>query len=236
MIRFINIKKPCVYMANKSNFRIEEILDKIFDVNLRTRSELAKTFVRFQEYFENPHFRGQIFTLDEFKAWYTANSEEGKKTGKFTYYQDWDGFNIPSNVFDPFYGGRFNPLSQHEVRLLDAFEPRKGTDFYVLGTFGKATAATKVHEISHGLFYTNPDYRQQVLEVVHGMSPEDREKINTFLEKYGGCHPDFWEDETQAYLLDRRCLGANKVSSPGLAKAGEKIKQIYRKIYNPVSR
>jgi hypothetical protein len=218
-------------MTESSNINLEEILANVFNVNFETQNELARTFVRFQEYFENPVFKGKTFRLDEFKDWYIANSPKGKKTGKFTYFQDWDGFNLPSDTLDPFYKGRFDPLSKEEIKLLDEFEPKRNTDFYMIGTYGDITIATMKHEISHGLFYTNPEYKKQVLQVVDNMDPEAKKMINQFLSESGGYHPDVWQDETQAYLLDRRCLGANKVSGKGLKNAGEKIKRIFKEFY-----
>jgi len=52
--------------------------------------------LRFEEYYESPRFKGRIFTFDEYRKWYVKNSPKGKKTGRFTYYSDWSGFNIPS--------------------------------------------------------------------------------------------------------------------------------------------
>ena len=216
--------------------RVEEIISEIYDVHFNKCRDLAETFLRFQEYYENPHFRGKFFSMDEFKEWYIANSPHCEKTGRFTYYEDWDGFNVPSTILRPFYHGEFDPLTVPEKRLLDKFEAKIGDRFYLIGTHGKACAVAQKHEISHGLFFNNPNYRRQVLRVVRGLNTGDRKKINDFLREYGGCHPDFFDDETAAYLTDRRCLGANGVSSEGLAEAGMKIKRIFREFYNPTSK
>ena len=96
--------------------KLEELIENIYHVSFPTRKEAASTFLRFQEHYESPQFRGKIFSLDEFKEWYTANSEKGKAKGKFTYYDDWGGFNIPSYILEPFYKGLFNPLSEKESK------------------------------------------------------------------------------------------------------------------------
>ena len=102
--------------------KVKEIIKNIFHISFSTQHELASTFLRFQEYYESPKFRGKIFSFYEYKKWYTANSPKGKKTGKFTYYKDWGGFNIPSYVLKPFYQGKFNPLSNKEKKFLRAFK------------------------------------------------------------------------------------------------------------------
>jgi len=222
-------------MPNQPDISLEEILSKVFNVNFPRQNQLARTFVRFQEYFENPVFKDKIFTLDEFKAWYMKNSPMAKKKAKFTYYGDWDGFNMPSTVFKPFYDGKFDPLSREEIQLLDVLEPKRDNDFYVLGTHGKVNIATLKHELSHALFFTNPEYRNGVLEVVKGMDPRDKSRIREFLSDVCNYHPDVWPDESQAYLLDRRCLGANGVSGKGLEIAGREIKAIFKRLYVPLS-
>jgi hypothetical protein len=73
--------------------------------------DLASTFLRFQEHYESPEFAGKVFTLDEYKNWYINHSPRASKDGVFTYYEDWNGFNIPSKILKPFYGGKFSPLS-----------------------------------------------------------------------------------------------------------------------------
>ena len=105
--------------------KCKEIVKDIYQISFSSRKELTRTFLRFEEYFESPKFRGKIFSLNEFKKWYTANSPEGKKTKRFTYYEDWHGFNIPSEILGPFYGGRFNPLSNEEKAVLRLFKNKR---------------------------------------------------------------------------------------------------------------
>src|SRR3990167_8171616 len=111
--------------------KLEEIIKNIFHLNVDTQEELTTTFLRFQEHYESPEFKGKIFTLEEFKKWYILNSPNGKKTGRFTYYEDWAGFNIPSEVLEPFYEGKFNPLADYEQKFLDLFKEKRDGKFYV---------------------------------------------------------------------------------------------------------
>ena len=86
---------------------------RIYLIQAATGYQLASTFLRFQEHYGSPRFRGRRFTLEEYMDWYAA------EYGGFTYFDDWEGFNIPSWVLSPFRNGEFDPLLRKEKKLLD---------------------------------------------------------------------------------------------------------------------
>lgn len=177
----------------------KEIARHIYHVKFSTRYDLTSTFLRFQEHYESPEFRGKYFSLAEYKKWYIKNSRHGKETGKFTYHDDWSGFNFPSKVLKPFYSGKFDPLSKQEKEILTLFKEIKGR-FYVIGTYGNKRHTLK-HEIAHGFYYTDDAYRNSVLDILRRIPKEDRKCINTFFSVSGGYHKSVFDDETHAYLL-----------------------------------
>jgi hypothetical protein len=171
-----------------------EVRKNIFLVSFPTHNELCSTFLRFQEYYESPEFRGKIFTLDEYKDWYI------KIKGSFSYFTDWSGFNISSNVFVPFREGKFNPLSEQEINLLKSFENDNGP-FYLIGVSNTGTQKDPrllKHEIAHGLFYTEPEYKRKAQEI---LSRYDLEDLKNWLRDQGGYHESVIEDECHAYGL-----------------------------------
>lgn len=146
------------------SIHLSEITNEILRVHCSTQEHLASTFLRFQEHYESPEFRGKIFTLEEYKEYYT------KKHGEFSYYKDWSGFNVPSYVFEPFRQGKFDPLSTKESRLLSLLRAYKGK-FYVIGTYERKDEKQKEeitlqHETAHGLFYTVPEYKEEILAIL----------------------------------------------------------------------
>lgn len=203
-------------MKKNHEMKIQEPLERIVHVRFAERRDLAATFLRFQEHYESPMFKGKVFNLEEFRKWYVnnsssnsssgdSNSSNGKKTRKFSYYEDWDGFNVPSRIFEPFYQGEFNPLSRKEKKLLDALEEWREEEkqFYVIGTSGQSDMSTLRHEIAHGLFYTRPEYQKEVLNILKKIPVEERRALEKFLEREsGGYHPDVFEDEMQAYIIE----------------------------------
>ncbi|MFA6422356.1 MAG: ABC transporter ATP-binding protein [Candidatus Buchananbacteria bacterium] len=177
----------------------KKISDKIHLLTFRTQRDVTSTLLRFQEYYESPNFKGKIFLLKEYKEWYILNSPNSKKTGKFTYYSDWNGFNIPSYVLKPFYKGRFDPLSKSEKMILKIFEDT-ANPFYIIGIHEETKIGHLLkHEIAHGLFYTNKKYRDEVLQI---LKKYNTEKIKEELRSKAGYHEEVLEDEIHAYAID----------------------------------
>ncbi len=161
--------------------------DRIFLVRFKTQYALASSFLRFQEHYESSRFRNRVFSLEQFMDWYAARS------GAFTYYEDWSGFNVPSTAFAPFYEGRFDPLLEKEKRLLRLFA-RESTPFYVIGI---AADQDLTHELAHALFFTQAAYRQAVRGA---MRPYDTSGIRKRLMALG-YHRSVLTDEVHAYLI-----------------------------------
>lgn len=44
-----------------------EIVDRIHVATFDTQRELCSTFLRFQEHYESPEFRGKVFSLAEYR-------------------------------------------------------------------------------------------------------------------------------------------------------------------------
>ncbi len=168
--------------------KVTNLTDRITLLDFKTQELMGKTFVRFQEYYESPKFHGKIFTLDEFMDWYI------EENGSFSYYEDWEGMNIPSYVLKPFYDGKFDPLTKEEKKLLNLFKNRKGR-FYIIGVNGGNKEAIE-HEFCHALFYTNKDYKREVQNALK------RYKL-TKLKKHllsVGYSKKVLEDECHAYM------------------------------------
>ena len=217
--------------------KVREPLENILHVQFIRGNELAATFLRFQEFYESPHYKGKIFTFEEFKEWYTAHNEEGKKTGRFNYFYFWEAFNIPSNILKPFYQGQFNPLSDREKTFLKAFAERKDP-FYIIGTYGKDNdeklikddgAGNLKHEVSHGLFYLHPEYRQRALAIIDEIPIEVRHQIIDFFKRTGGYHSNVMKDEIHAHVLtEQEYLVENGVDISSLDEVRKKLERNFQ--------
>lgn len=210
--------------------RLSEPLADIFHITFEKNRDMAETFMRFQEHYESPEFRGKIFTREEFERWYTAHSEGGKETRGFTYCEDWGGFNIPSYVLEPFHDGKFDPLSEGETALLRLFEGRRQRLFYIFATREKKKASTFDHELAHGLFYTNESYRDAVLSVLSRIHDGTRREMHGFLLGLAGYHPSVIDDESHAYLISDPDFFEKEadIRDPSLAGVSTDLRALFR--------
>ncbi len=209
---------------------ISQLLKNIYHVNFDRQKDLCESFMRFQEHFESPEFRGKVFSIKEYKKWYRATSPGGIKSGRFTYNQDWTGFNIPSNILNPFYEGRFNPLSKKEKVFLKLFSDKiSGPDFYIIGTFGDIQVSALTHEIAHALYFSDPEYREKMQSLIREIPEYDLRRIHDYFDSTGGYHPDVFEDETHAYVaINMDYMEKNhNISSPELWEVHRRMKRIF---------
>ncbi len=205
------------------NIEHKKLTDKIHLLTFENQRDITSTFLRFQEYYESPNFRGKIFSLEEFKMWYIKTSPKGIASGEFTYYSDWNGFNIPSYVLKPFYDGKFNPLSGEERNFLNIFKDEADT-FYIIGVHRETKEANQLlkHEIAHGLFYTNDNYRFEVQQI---LSQFDIKAIKEELRLKAGYHEEVLEDEVHAYSIDF----SSNLKTPIPEKLSVELRKLYEK-------
>jgi hypothetical protein len=189
------------------------IADGILLLRFDTQYALASTFLRVQEHYESSRFRSRTFSLEQYMDWYA------RRFGAFTYYQDWSGFNVPSDAFDAFYEGKFDPLLRKERRLLRLLE-RERRPFYVIGI---AADADLKHEIAHALYFTRPEYRREIREALRDHDTSALEKPLAAM----GYHRSVIADEVHAYLVAPADIRAFKTRA--LAPLRRKLQAIYRR-------
>lgn len=202
--------------------KLNKITPNIFHLTFKAQKDMAKTMLRFQEHYESPKFRGEIFSLAEFKKWYRTT----QKHGKFSYYQDWAGFNVPGYVFKPFLAGYFKYLTTREKRVLKIIKGYNFEQLYLIATAKDCEALR--HETAHGLFYTKPRYKKQVLKVLESCNLV---KLKKHLIKMGYCK-EVLDDECHAYLLDEAENFYKQMNIPNGLTVQKKLQKLY---YNELS-
>lgn len=199
--------------------------NNIYAIEESTSEAVAKMFIRLQENYESPKFRNKIFTLDEFKEFYKSIHPKNK----FTYYKDWAGFNVPGHIVKRFIDGKFNPLTKEEKKLLKKIKDIKGK-FYLIGYAG-SSLSTKKHEIAHGMFYTNPEYRREVMKELENFSLTNDPVIRHMRDM--GYHEAVVVDEMHAWVLtDKSELKKYGLWRPMIQVLSKHLNVIYKRYRN----
>jgi len=192
----------------------------VYLIESKSRQDLAQMFMRFQEHYESPEFKGKTFSIDEFVHWYT------QKYKAFTYTRDWYGFNIPASVLEPFRNGQFDPLTFKEINLLKLCE-KADANSYIIGVTPNAEyfKETVKHEFIHGAFHVNQFYRNDVKECLVDNSIKE---VSLGLKKMG-YHKDVFADETNAYVLIEPETIQEFVSTSNTKRLREDLSKIFQK-------
>jgi hypothetical protein len=163
----------------------------ILHIRFKTRRALASSFMRFQESYESPYFRGKMFTRDEFLDWHKENYPDAD-------YFEWDGFNLPATALSAVREGGFHPLTKDEQNLFSFITKSSHDLTYVIGTAENSEPNTFFHELSHALWTLSAGYRQEIRQVI---STVDLEPIYALLKnELGMYHDSVMEDEIHAWL------------------------------------
>lgn len=183
----------------KLDYSFQEVRPRIFFLNFKRSYQCAMTFLRYQEYYESASskIRNHNFTICEFMEWYVKKNNDQL----FYYPMDWGGFNVPSRVFAELYQKGIpdpNPYDDEMRKVYDhCLKEYPDGSFYIIGATGKGDLMK--HEIAHGLFYTTPEYKKEMTQLVKQLKPTLRNKIYAWFKKVGYTK-SVYVDECQAYL------------------------------------
>lgn len=180
-------------------YQLIEVKPRIFFLDFKKSYDLCMHFVRYQEFYESPspQFRGKAFQLLDFMDWYA--DKYGK--GVFTYPVDWAGFNIPDRIVLDVWAAGIMDRNIYDYEMLQVHKKcaakYPNEPFYIIGAVGQDFAMR--HEIAHGFFYTQPEYRKKMTKLVKDLKPSFRKKIFKVLKEIGYT-PGVFIDECQAYM------------------------------------
>jgi len=206
----ISLKKPLV------KGEVREIAPNIFGVIIKDRYQRAMLFCRYQEFYESPYkeIRGKYFTMEKYMDLY--REKNGEKF--FTYPGDWSGYNIPSeklwkalDTFSKKGRGEYDEIMSLIIHCCENYPLRSGKPrvkkWYLLGA-DSFDSSIMDHEVAHGLYYTNKEYRERCDSLISEMKKADYKKMKKVLIKIGYADDvKIIDDEIQAYmstgLIDR---------------------------------
>jgi len=186
---------------------VKEIIPRVFAVSIKDRYQRAMLFCRYQEFYESPYLeiRGKFFYWEDFMSLY----KEKRKEGIFTYPEDWSGFNIPSKViregldtFDKDKGPYDEIMSKIYYYCEDyplRFQKPRGRWYLIAAN--NMDSSTMKHEIAHGLYYTNNEYKKGMNALISKMKANQYNKVKRSLTRLGyRDDKKIIDDEIQAYF------------------------------------
>lgn len=180
-------------------FTFSRLRKGIVLVEADSQYALCSMFLRPQEFYESPYekIRGRYFTLEEYMDTYAEDK------GKFSYYSDWCGFNIPSESFKKFVELFQYSLSAKENALVSAIRnliPNFEGKFYIIGVCKyKENKETLEHETAHAFWYFDPEYQEKMKNLICKIPIHLYECAYESLIS-NGYDANFIGDEMQAYL------------------------------------
>ena len=180
---------------------VSEPFTSVVLIEFPTQLKLGQSFLRLQEFYESPteQFRSKFFMLDDYIEWYVSTN--GKK--EFTYYTDWYGFNVPSDIIYKFL--RAYPtysFTNEEMALINALHPwlKANHQFYLIGAM-QGDQETIKHEMAHAFWALDPQYRSNQQVNLDNMNDSIKKQMKTKLVAMGYRDDDsILLDEIQAYL------------------------------------
>lgn len=178
-------------------YQIKEVKPDIYAVLVKDKYDRAMLFCRAQEYYESPSpkFRGKVFSIWDYMKWYHKRYGRG-----FSYGDDWSGFNIPLKVINECYC-KLNKFETPYDKIMNEIIYtiwNKPSDPYVIGC-GITKGDTFKHEVCHGLYYTNKEYKKQMDALTKGLPKKYYDIFKKNLIDLGYA-TKVVNDEIQAYL------------------------------------
>ena len=219
----------------KNPFKLTEVKPNIFLLEFHEEYDMCMFFLRYQEYYESPSpkFRGKSFTIFNFMRYYSL----AFGNGSFTYPIDWAGFNIPDYVIKEVNKLGIPDRNDYDRKMWAVYQSckkkAKGQKFYIIGV-AKGNGALN-HEIAHGFFYIDSEYKKEMTKLVKKMDPELRKAMNAYLLKVGYT-PHVFVDETQANMAttedfanysERQHFGLDMAAK--LTKAQEPFVEVFKR-------
>jgi hypothetical protein len=184
--------------------KVSEVKPRIFLIEFDNQYDCNMTFLRYQEFYESPNkkFRGKSFKIVDFMEWYSKDRADDNGDANFTYTTDWLGFNLPGKVIRLIYElgiedrNKYDDFMwKHYSKFFDKYPDEK---FYIIGS-KVGDKKTIAHELAHGLFSTNEEYRKIMKKLVASIPEDTRENMYDALIEIGYCK-QVLVDECQAYL------------------------------------
>lgn len=215
------------------NYKIHEVLPGIFAVEVKDDYERSMLFLRCQEHYESmfDEIRGNHFDIfklmDLYRKW--------KGLEYFSYPYDWSGYNVPGHivesctqhVLDARNGISPTPYDYIMMEIIQDIKNNFGNPkkYYLIGV-DELSGGILDHEISHGLFYVDPEYKKSVEDILGKMPAEVYSRMSEIILEMGYTE-SVVADEIQAYMSTGLVERMSKIK--GVKEEAKKFSKNFKK-------
>lgn len=180
-------------------FSVRKICDKgLWLVTAKSVVDVGLLFLRYQEFFESPNkdFIGKKFQLVDYLRW-QCTKKEGDMS--FNYFEHYEGFNVPGDVLDQALKIRWDDSNKYDEIMQEIVTKIKSDSekYYLIGASSKNQSVID-HEIAHGFFYLDEEYKTKAVALVDALGV-DRYAIMDVLRE-DGYGDGVLIDEIHAYM------------------------------------
>jgi hypothetical protein len=201
-------------------YSLKEVVSNIFSVTTPDNYDLCMLFCRAQEFYESPNrkVRNCKFSIWDYYKWYSKTY-----SGCFSYVKDWSGFNLPIEIAIQCY--KLNKIeTPYDDLFIKIIKQTKSKNGYIIGV-NKIGNSTYYHELCHGLYYTNKNYKKDMNSITNNLSKSNLKKMTKNLLDLGYCSKVV-KDEIQAYMATED----NPKISKGIASK-KSIHKYYKEVF-----
>lgn len=208
-------------------------MPKVFLLTFDDQYDLGMTFLRYQEYYENPNkkFKNKRFFIVDFMEYYSKKYGNGL----FTYPKDFVGFNIPGNVLIecarriPFDQNKYDDLM---VKLTVPMFQSYKENFYLIGSTNDNKKVIE-HELAHAMWHLYEDYKKEMKENISVIPTSTLKTMKKWFKQNMYCS-QVYNDEIQAYFStgltsDQKRLIVNEHTKPILKMFQNTFQKHYKK-------
>lgn len=132
-------------------------MGKIYTVTFSSHYYMNATLMRAAQFKESPRFGGKVESLEKCMDLYYLE----RQNPEFSYFDDWSGYNLSRKDLDEFVKNYWLILGDKERKFFEHIA-EVPSDGYVIAVLPGDPDGALNHEIVHGVYGTNEEYRTNV--------------------------------------------------------------------------
>jgi hypothetical protein len=195
-------KPPRNIRSILDQIKLFEVYPKIFAVVIKDDKLRSRVFLRYQEFYESDSdsFRGKSFKWNDYIKFY----KEKTKRDYFSYHEDFAGYNVPCDTIEAC-KAKIPDLNIYDMIMFSVTDTIKklvgDSPYYLIGIDqdNGDDPSLIFHEVAHGLWFSDPDYKNKMTEQINNMDPKVKDKMIDKIKAYG-YGDNVYMDELQAYM------------------------------------